>query len=73
MSHVQAVILHKLYFNKREAESWVRRHWYKPIKKVHETVNYYRFRIRVPNEDLYEYRIIKLTDGGKAVVGFRRF
>ena len=36
----------------------------------HETLNYLRARLQQPNEDKYEYRIIKFNDGIKAVIEY---
>lgn len=72
MPITQAIILHKDWFTLREAENWIHRHRYHPIKKVHSTLNFWRFRLKEPNENIYDYRIIKLRDGVKAVIGFKK-
>ena len=66
-THVQALILSKEYFNKRQAESWIRRHkQFKPLK-MHETLKTYRFRLRQPDER-FEYRTKPFSMGVKAVI-----
>ena len=69
MSHIQAVLLSKDYFSLREANKWIKEHKYRPIKKVHSTINFYRYRLKEPN-DKYDYRIKILSRGIKAVIGF---
>ena len=68
-THIQALILSKDYFNRRQAESWIRRHkTFKPLK-MDEKPKTWRFRLRVPDENRYEYRIKPFTEGIKAVIG----
>ena len=68
-THIQALILSKDYFNRRQAESYIRRHkQYLPIK-MDEKRKTWRFRLRVPDETRYEYRIKPFTEGVKAVIG----
>ena len=72
MVNVQAVIFKKESFTKRRADEWLKRHGYKRIKPFHETINYLRARLRVPNEDKYDYRMIKYNDDIKAVLEYAR-
>ena len=72
MSHVQALIISKEYFNQQQAEQWAKKHGFKAIKKTHETPCTYRIRIRQPNEK-YDYRVKRLTTGVKAVIGFKNY
>ena len=68
MTHIQSLILSKDHFNRRQAESYIRRHkQYKPLK-MDEKPKTWRFRLRVPDER-YEYRIKPFTEGVKAVIG----
>ena len=70
MSIVQAIVISKEYFTKRQAENWIKRHpEFKPIKKIHETIHTYRFRLKFP-DDRFDYRMKTLTTGVKAVIGF---
>ena len=69
-AHIQSLILSKDYFNRRQAENWIRRHkQYKPLK-MDEKPKTWRFRLRVPDETRYEYKIKPFTEGIKAVIGF---
>ena len=68
-THIQALILYKYYFNRRQAESYIRRHkQYKPLK-MDEKPKTWRFRLRVPDETRYDYKIKPFTEGIKAIVG----
>jgi len=68
--NIQAVIFKKDSFTKRKADAWLKRHNYVRIKPFHETINYLRARLKEPNEDKYEYMIIKFNDGIKAVIEY---
>ena len=70
---IQALMFHKDYFTKKSAENWIRRHEFKPIKKLHETLSYYRARLKTPNENLYKYRIRNFRTGIKAVLEYPLF
>ena len=72
MSVIQALILSKEYFNKEQAERWVSRHKFKPVKKIHETPLTYRFRLKEPDES-YDYRTKVLTTGVKAIIGYKDY
>ena len=69
MPHVQAVIFKREYYNPDSARRWLKRHHYEPIKRVHITANYLRYRIREPDEDKYEYRMKAIDTGIKLVLG----
>ena len=68
-THIQSLILSKEHINRRQAESWIRRHkQYLPIK-MDEKPKTWRFRLRVPDETRYEYKIKPFTEGIKAIIG----
>ena len=73
MSGIQAIIFKKTHYTKRSSANWIKYHGYKPIKKVHETVNYYRYRLKEPNEELYEYRIVPFNSGIKLVYQYAKY
>jgi len=50
MSKIQSVIFNKSCWDPKNAEIWLYSHKLRPIKSVHETKNYYRYRIRDPKE-----------------------
>ena len=70
MVNIQAVIFRKDAYSKRKADAWLKRHNYVRIKPFHETLNYYRARLKEPNENKYEYRLIKFGEGTKAVIEY---
>ena len=70
MVTIQAIIFKKDSYTKRKDDAWLKRYNYVRVKPFHETLNYLRARIKHPNEDKYEYRIIKFNDGIKAVIEY---
>ena len=72
MSVLQAIIVPKEYYTEKQAKNWVKKHGFKTIKKVHETINFCRFRLKEPNEQVYDYRLVKFGSYIKAVVGFEK-
>ena len=69
MTAIQAIIFSKEFYDTARARRWLGRHHYMPIKKVHETTRYLRYRIKEPDETRYEYKIKPFTEGVKAVLG----
>ena len=69
MSFVQAVLFSRDLYDTNRARRWLFRHKFSPIKRVHITTNWLRYRIREP-EDKYEYRLKVLTQGIKVVIEF---
>lgn len=67
MSKVQAVLFNKNYWTKSKARSWLHSHDYAPIKPVHTTNNYLRYRICEPT--LHNYRTQSFGKNIKAVIG----
>lgn len=70
MSVVQAVIFNKSFFTTRQARSWLKHHGYKPIKRVHKTKNYLRYRIREPSH-IYKTITKKISNGVALVIEFK--
>ena len=73
MSSPQAIIFKKTHFTKRSSANWLKYHGFKLIEKVHETVNYYRYRLKQPDEEFFDYRIIPLDNGIKMVCEFAKY
>lgn len=48
---MQAIIINKNYYTLKEANKIIKNIGKKPIKKVHETKNYYRFRLQEPSKN----------------------
>ena len=47
---IQSVIFDKDYWSPKTAAIWLLQHSLHPIKEMHETEYYYRFRIRMPKK-----------------------
>ena len=69
VSNIQAIVISKDYYSKRASDNWIKLHGFRPIKKMHETIHTYRYRLKTPN-DKYDYRMKTLTKGIKAVIYF---
>lgn len=69
MSEITAVLFDKHSWYKPDAEKWLMEHKLKPIKNVHETDNFYRYRMKNPKG--YHYmRTKKLDNGINLIIGF---
>jgi len=53
---IQAVIFKNKYYSTAEARKWLKDNNHKPIKRVHKTTNYLRYRLTEPT---YKYYITK--------------
>jgi hypothetical protein len=67
----QSISLRRDKFTKGEAADWIRRHDYKPIKEVHVTPDFYRYRLVDP-ERLRgtRFRTIDLGDVGTMTISY---
>ena len=65
---IQAVIFNKHIYTKRQADSWLKRRNLIRVKPFHETLNYFRARIREPNKYLYNYITHNLHSGIKIII-----
>jgi len=72
MSHVQAVIFDNDVFKSENAREWLKKHYLRPIKPVHLTENYWRYRIQEPNYEVYRYITHTIDNGIKFIIGFRK-
>ena len=70
MSKIQSILFDKKYFNTDKARNWLKKNNFKPIKRVHITKNFLRYRILYPSK-AYGFRIINFGKHIKAVVMFR--
>ena len=66
---IQAINFPKKKFTTEKARTWLKKNKHKPIKRVHETPNYYRYRLMNPKK-FKSYRIKELSSGVKLVLGF---
>ena len=67
-SYVQSLLFDKNKYTLKHTEDWIKNNKYKPIKQVHETKNYYRYRISKPNYK--KYRMLNTNEGIKIILGF---
>ncbi len=49
MSHIQSIIFDKHYWSISASKLWLQHHNFYPIKKVHMTKNFYRYRMMDPS------------------------
>lgn len=45
---IQSIHFNKNVFTKSQSKKWIKLHEYKPIKKMHETENFYNYRLINP-------------------------
>ena len=69
-SHIQSVLFDKEAYKPYEARMWLKRHDLTPIKRLHETEGFYRYRITKPSRNL-KYRVISLGEHIKAVISIK--
>lgn len=69
MTKIQSLLFDKKYWNIKEALKWQYNNGYKPIKRVHITKEYLRYRQSEPLKNK-NYRIINLGNHIKAVIEF---
>ena len=68
---IQAIIIDKNIFSLSDAKKILHDLKARPIKPVHETENYYRFRIKEPDYKKYHYKTKTIKKGIKLIVGFK--
>lgn len=67
-SDIHSVLFRKDKYDTRSARSRLKNHNLKPIKKVHTTKNFYRYRIRDPT--LFKSFMTKKIDDIELIIGF---
>jgi hypothetical protein len=65
---MQAILFDKRYWTQQKARKYIHANSYKPIKPVHITDNYLRYRLREPVRN-GKYRTIHLGNHVKAIKG----
>lgn len=68
-SYIQSILFKKFFFNKKKAENWIKKHHFVPIKELHETEKYLRYRLHNPNKK-HHYVTKKITDGIVFIIGY---
>lgn len=67
---VEAVLFNKQNWHPAKAKYWLKSNNYRPIKPVHITERYLRYRLQKPGT--FEHlRTISLKDGVKLIVGYK--
>ena len=61
-SKIQSVLFKKSNWNTTKARNWLKKNKIKPMKRVHTTLNYYRYRILKPNDKRFYYRISNIKN-----------
>lgn len=64
--HVQAILFSHSHWNADEARQWMKDHLYKPIKRVHKTAIYLRYRIQDPSQ-FNSYKTVSTSYAGKDI------
>jgi len=64
---IQAILFEKDKFTADKARKFLKKHKYRPIKRVHKTENYLRYRLVKPKKGAM-YRMINFGDDIKAVI-----
>lgn len=52
---IQAILFNRIFWTIKDAREYMNMYNIKPIKAVHITDNYYRYRLLEPNYDKYNY------------------
>ena len=63
---IQAVLFDANYWHNKNSREWLRKNYYIPIKRVHKTEKYYRYRVAEPKKDA-EYKFISLPNHIKLI------
>jgi hypothetical protein len=70
MSSIQAIIFDNKLWTATTARAWLKKNNYTPIKRVHKTLNYLRYRLIEPTK--FKSFIMKKTGTGiKLVIGYK--
>ena len=48
---IQAILFKKKYWTAKRARKFLKENGFEPIKRVHETKNYYRYRLVEPDDE----------------------
>lgn len=69
---IQAVLFSKNYYTTSQARKWLKKENLKPIKRVHKTNKYLRYRIKNPSEFNY-LRTFSIGNKIKYIYGYGSF
>jgi hypothetical protein len=66
---LQAILFDRFKWSTQDAKQWLKEHSFLPIKKVHITNKFKRFRIAEPDYKKYKYRISHGDNGVSFIIG----
>ena len=69
---LQAVLFLKSKWDTQEARKYLKKNGLTPIKRVHTTDTYYRYRIENPNYDKYNYIIKRGSNNIDYIIGIEK-
>lgn len=69
--NIQAILFNKQFYTAETSRKWLNKHHFTPIKRVHITDEYLRYRLTEPSK-LKRYRTINLGENVKAIISFSK-
>lgn len=63
MKNIQAILFNRNEWTLEETKNYLKHHNIIPIKKVHKTKQFYRYRLINPDSNKYKYYTKKLNNG----------
>lgn len=66
---IQAVLFDRTKYTTQMARRWLQHHDITPLKRVHATKNFYRYRITQPNKEK-RHRTKQITDGITLIIEY---
>lgn len=72
MTEIQSIIFNKQNYSIDSAKKFLKDHKLFPIKDVHITKNYYRFRLKNPDTSIYNYKIKQISSGVKLIFQYKK-
>ena len=60
---IQSILFNNNRYSEKTAKHWLNQHNYHPIKSVHITSNYLRYRMKDPDYKNHKYRIERIGHG----------
>lgn len=69
-SHIHGVLFDKIKWTPTTSLNWLKEHKLKPIRPRNISERYFRYRITIPNYNLYDYYTKDIGHGIKFILGF---
>lgn len=70
---MQSILFDRTKWTAKKARNWLNKYNVIPIKRVHATKKFYRYRLRTPNKNLYYHRTISVpSDNLKIIMQYRK-